>query len=142
LARKLGASDGYDLAASVDGIRALRSDHKDEIRIHIRNHGHASEEYNAHLFAFARAVGDAACFPESVRAPVNDLHSAARQAAGRAFAAEFLAPIDEIDSMRQDGHDIVSIADEFVVSTVVIERQIENEQRIRAVCVEQTITPP
>jgi hypothetical protein len=73
-----------------------------------------------------RACGDAACFP------INHLHNAVRQAAGRAFAAEFLAPIDEIRTMKADKHDIVTIANAFCVSTTVIERQIENEQRIRA----------
>jgi hypothetical protein len=132
LARRLGASESYDLAASVDGIRALRSDHNDEISIHIRNHGYSEEAFASHLFTFARAIGDVACFPEHAKAPINELRSANRQAAGRAFAAEFLAPIDEIESMRQDGHDVVSMADEFAVSTVVIERQIENSERIRA----------
>ncbi len=134
LARKFGASDGYELASSVDGIRALRSDHNNEVRIHIRNHGHSSEAYAAHLFTFARAVGDVACFPQSTKAPINELHSASRQAAGRAFAAEFLAPIDEVKSMHKDGYDIVSIADKFVVSTVVIEHQMENAERIGAAC--------
>ena len=54
------------------------------------------------LFALARAVGDAT---------VNDLREAARQACGRAFAAEFLVPIEEIFSMRDDGHDVHSIAE-------------------------------
>ncbi len=80
----------------------------------------------AHLFAMARAVGDAA--------PVKDLHNTVRQAAGRAFAAEFLAPIDEIRSMRDDKHDLVTIANEFSVSTAVIERQLETEHRIHAAC--------
>jgi Zn-dependent peptidase ImmA (M78 family) len=62
------------------------------------------------------------------------LHSACRQAAGRAFAAEFLAPIDEIRSMREDGRDAVSIAEEFAVSTTVIERQVKNTERILAAC--------
>jgi Zn-dependent peptidase ImmA (M78 family) len=75
-------------------------------------------------------VGDASCFLDEGRAPVNELRSAYRQAAGRAFAAEFLAPISEIDSMLDDGRDTVSIADEFTVSTTVIDRQIENRERI------------
>jgi len=88
----------------------------------------------AHLFAMARAVGDAACFRHTSLAPVKDLHNTVRQAAGRAFAAEFLAPIDEIRSMRDDKHDLVTIANEFSVSTAVIERQLETEHRIHAAC--------
>ncbi|HUZ12903.1 MAG TPA: hypothetical protein VMU93_08655 [Caulobacteraceae bacterium] len=132
LAEKLGASRAYALAPSVEGIRALRSDHADAPRIHMRIHGSSPEARAGHLFSFARAIGDVACFPEESRAPINELRSAYRQAAGRAFAAEFLAPIDEIESMHEDGRDAVSIAEEFGVSTTVIERQRENKGRIQS----------
>ncbi len=36
--------------------------------------------------------------------------------------------------MQADGHDSVTIANEFSVSTTTIERQIENAQRITAAC--------
>ena len=65
--------------------------------------------------------------PPGAAAAVEDAY---RQAASRAFAAEFLAPIDEIRSMLDDRHDVVTIAAEFSVSTAVIERQIENRERI------------
>jgi hypothetical protein len=136
LAEKLGASRSYTLARKVDGIRALRSDRPDAIYIHMRLHGDSPQAKALHLFSFARAVGDAVCFPAEERAPVNELHAAYRQSAGRAFAAEFLAPIDEIRSMLEDGHDAVSIADEFGVSTTVIERQLENATRIETVTVQ------
>jgi len=134
IARALGAGASYNPAPRVDGIRALRSERADGQKIHLRNHGESAEAQAQHLFAMARALGDAACFPEDRLAPVNDLHNAYRQAAGRAFAAEFLAPIDEIRSMLDDQHDLVTIADEFAVSTSVIERQIENAERIDAIC--------
>ncbi len=134
IAGKLGAAAAFNLAPQVDGLRALRSERDDGIQIHLRNHGSSLEARAAHLFAMARAVGDAACFPAPELAPVNDLRNAYRQAAGRAFAAEFLAPIDEVRSMLDDKHDLVTIADEFSVSTAVIERQIENEPRIRQAC--------
>lgn len=51
--------------------------------------------------------------PGTVRSVVNGLHEADRQAAGRAFAAEFLAPIDEVLSMKESGADIAAIADEL-----------------------------
>lgn len=134
LADKLGASRSYNVAPQVDGLRALRSERANGIQVHLRNHGDSAEAKSAHLFAMARAIGDAACFPHTSLAPVNDLHNAVRQAAGRAFAAEFLAPINEIRSMRDEKHDLVTIADEFSVSTAVIERQLENEQRIHSAC--------
>ncbi len=100
------------------------------LHIHLRNHGDTQEAAASHLFAFARAVGDAACFPEPQLAPITELRSAYRQAAGRAFAAEFLAPSDEIEAMRADKRDIVTIANEFAVSQQVIEHQIANRDRI------------
>jgi hypothetical protein len=134
LAKKFGAGDAFSFAARTDGIRALRSHHNEEVHIHMRNHGTSADADAACRFSFARAIGDVACFPSVARAAVNELHYASRQAAGRAFAAEFLAPVDEIELMRRDGHDLVTMADEFAVSTVVIERQIENASRIAQAC--------
>lgn len=73
-------------------------------------------------------------YPPAARSVVNDLREASRQACGRAFAAEFLAPIEEIASMRADGRDTDAIADEFGVSSWLVERQEENAGRIRQAC--------
>jgi hypothetical protein len=100
----------------------------------LRNHGDSAEAQAQHLFAMARTLGDSACFPDYRLAPINGLHNAYRQAAGRAFAAEFLAPVDEIRSMLGDQHDLITIADTFAVSINVIELQIENAERIDAAC--------
>lgn len=86
------------------------------------------------LFAFARAIGDATANPPAARSVVNDLRDASRQACGRAFAAEFLAPVEEIASMRADGRDTDAIADEFGVSSWLVDRQEENADRIRQAC--------
>lgn len=134
LARVFGASHNFESADRIDGVRALRSDHNGTVSIHLRDHGSSPESEEGARFSFTRAVGDVACFPEPSRAVINELHFASRQSAGRAFAAEFLAPIDEIKSMIEDGHDVVTIADEFGVATVLIERQIENAQRIAESC--------
>lgn len=135
LAKTFGAGRSYNLAPKVDGIHALRCGRPDgDIHVHLRNHGDSSEASAMHLFSMARAIGDAACFPDVQFAPINSLQNAFRQAAGRAFAAEFLAPIDEIQSMVQDGRDIYSIANEFSVSSMVIERQVENGSRIAQAC--------
>lgn len=134
LASVFGAGDRFSLAPRIDGIRALRHDDGDVTRIHLRDHGRAPFARTAELFTFARAVGDVICFPLPSRSPINDLHDAMRQAAGRAFAAEFLAPVEEVLSMRNDGHDVSAIADEFAVGEEVIYRQIENAPRIRTAC--------
>ena len=133
LAERLGASPAFEVTKPVDGVQALRSDRPDGVRIHLRSLGHPTRS-GAYLFGFTRAVGDAVCFPAETRAPINELHAAYRQAAGRAFAAEFLAPIDEIRSMREDGRDNLSIANDFGVSTAVIDHQEENAARIDEVC--------
>ena len=132
LAKRLGAPRNYNLAPRVDGIRALRRDREDGLHVHLRNHGETQEAAAAHLFALARAVGDAACFPDPQLGPITELRSAYRQAAGRAFAAEFLAPSDEIEAMRAERRDVITIANEFAVSQQVIDNQIVNRERIVA----------
>jgi hypothetical protein len=134
LARQFGASHNFEPADKIDGVRALRSNHNGNVSIHLRDHGSSPHAEEAARFSFARAVGDIACFPEPTRAIVNELHFATRQAAGRAFAAELLAPIEEIKSMLADRHDTITIAEEFGVSTVLIDRQIENAPRIAEAC--------
>lgn len=134
LAEMLGAGRSFEVGPAVDGLQALRSDHEDGVRVHLRAHGGVGSSQFPYLFAFTRAVGDVACFPAEGRAPVNELHAAYRQAAGRAFAAEFLAPIDEILSMRRDGRDIASVADARHVTNAVVEHQIENQHRIAQAC--------
>lgn len=134
LAEKLGSSKQFNLAPKIDGINALRREGPNGINVHIRNHGDGDYAPAIHLFALARAVGDAACFPAKETAPINGLQRAYRQAAGRAFAAEFLAPIDEIKSMRADDKDQYTIASAFRVAPAVISRQLENEARIAQAC--------
>jgi hypothetical protein len=133
LASLLGGDGEFSLAPEVDGIQALRHEEPDGIYVHLRDHGDHRRVSATHLFAFTRAVGDAVCFSGRETAPINRLIRAYRQAAGRAFAAEFLAPIDEINSMREDSFDEYSIAHHFGVSTQVIAHQIENESRILSV---------
>ena len=76
----------------------------------------------------ARAVRD------TRRSVINDLHHAERQATGRAFAAEFLAPVESVVEMCEAGSDAEEIADEFDVSSYVIEDQIRNQNRVRGAC--------
>lgn len=133
LAEKLG-SKNFTLAPKVNGINALRREGPHGINVHIRNHGERDFAPSMHLFALARAVGDAACFTSEEAAPINSLQNAYRQAAGRAFAAEFLAPIDEIKSMRADDKDPYTIASAFSVAPQVVYHQLENEKRIAQAC--------
>ena len=129
LARRLG-TPGFLPAPPTAGIRAVVDSRDSETRVHL---GRAANP-RGNLFHLACAVGDAVANPPARRAAVNDLREASRQACARAFAAEFLAPVDEILSMRRDGHNVHSIAKEFGVLTGTVERQEGNADRIRRAC--------
>ncbi len=79
------------------------------------------------LFAVARTFGDAIHFGGSKPSPVTDQTGTYRQALGRAFAAEFLAPLRSVLDMYENGEPIEEIAASFGVSEMVISHQIENK---------------
>ena len=136
LAKRLGAAK-FDTTRLAGGIRALVSRVDGKPHIHLHDHQFEPSAYVAaqsNNFAFARAVGDALIFRGSQRSVVNNLRHAERQATGRAFAAEFLAPVERIMDMHYEGNDIEDIADEFDVSSYVIEDQLHNEKRIWEAC--------
>ena len=120
-------------APPVSGVRAIVETRAEATHVHLptirSRYGEASK-----LFAFCRALGDAVANPPAERSAVNGLHNATRQATGRAFAAEFLTPIDEVLSMQDDGKNLSEIAEDFGVAKTVVERQLQNQQRIRAAC--------
>ena len=123
----------FEVAGSVAGVRAVVEARDDATRVHLRRVNSRYRE-TSELFAFARAIGDAVANPAAERSAVNDLHDAARQATGRAFAAEFLAPVDEVLSMREDGKDQGEMAESFGVAKDVVERQLQNRERIQEAC--------
>lgn len=128
LAKKLGAAR-FEAAKLFDGVRALVSSPGGDTRIHLHDHSGdrpADIAEVSNSFSFARAVGDAVCFPDTPRSVVNGLHRADRQATGRAFAAELLAPVESVREMWDDARDVETIANEFGVSSYVITNQIEN----------------
>ena len=131
MAAWFGASpDKYKAEKSLVGLLALRRDVGDDVHVAIRESG--SDGNPGQRFAFTRAVGDAICFPQGGSAPVNELDNAYRQAAGRAFAAEFLAPLGSLEEMSADGMDVYEIADCLRVSPEVVTRQLGNASNIRA----------
>ena len=85
-------------------------------------------------FNLARAVGDAVCYRDDSLFVVNRLHGAQRQAMGRAFAAELLAPAEEVRSMLMDGYDVPDIAGRFKVSERVVAHQLDNYDRVVEAC--------
>ena len=111
------------------GIFALVSRDEDHVHVHLRSRGREAWARSAEKFAFARAVGDAVCFPETSRSAINDLHRAERQAVGRAFAAEFAAPADAVLERWRDGQEVDEIAGYFGVSSKVVDHTIEDSGR-------------
>lgn len=120
-------------AGSVSGVRAIVETRGEATHVHLptvrSGLRHVSER-----FAFCRALGDIVANPPVERSAVNDLRKATRQATGRAFAAEFLAPVEEILSMQHDGKSPSEMAENFGVAGEVVERQLQNRQRIQAAC--------
>ena len=133
IAGRLGTRS-FACTSGVSGILALVCRRGGDVRIHVRERGARDWARQAESFAFARAIGDVVCFGDAQRSVVNRLHQAERQAAGRAFAAEFLAPVESVLDMVESGLDDDEIAGSFNVSPRVIERQIENRDGIREAC--------
>ena len=130
IAGQLGAG-GFNYSEGLSMVNAVVSRH-DDVFVHLRQPLHAGSEYE--MFNFARAVGDAVCFPNDGCSVVNGLHGAERQAMGRAFAAEFLAPVDAVVNAAAEGLDIEEIAGAFAVFPEVVRRQLENRDRIALAC--------
>ena len=129
VAAKLGSNE-FQQVEGLAGVDAVVSRAGDDTRVYLgRLNGQEAEN-----FAFARAIGAAVCFPDTQRCVINDLLGAVRQAAGRAFAAEFLAPVEMVMDMHSDGIDISDISNSFNVSPMVIGLQMENKDRIQTAC--------
>ena len=133
IARRLGSAS-FKCTPGVAGIAALVSRADDDVRIHVRERGAWDWARCAENFALARAIGAAVCYRDAQRSVVNGLRQAERQAVGRAFAAEFLAPIRSVVHLLGSGCDIDEISGSFNVSPQVIDWQIENQDRIRQAC--------
>ena len=132
LAKRFGADSFQRVHADAaePGIRAVVS----RSRIHLRDRGRGKHKWaaQAETFALARAIGSALCFSQTSRRVVNGLHDAEEQSVGRAFAAQFLAPVEKIVDMKSEGLEEYEIAQEFQVSEQVVAHQLQNQERIAA----------
>jgi len=126
LARHLG-NPKYEPGNGFLPVDALVSRRAGAPRVHP---GHPDPAPGASRFLFARAIGDAVCFPEDENSVMNRLHRAGRQATNRAFAAEFLAPIQQVQDVRENGRNDHEIAADLGVSVAVVAHQLENRHRI------------
>ena len=117
-----------DGAALVDGVIAWKDDQNPAF-------GFRQLGEHSRRFHFCRALAEVLVSPNT-----NTLLTRAnseRQQRNRTFAAEFLAPSsglqERISGQTVDGDQIDELADEFGVSPLVIEHQVQNH-RIARVC--------
>jgi len=128
VADKLGGAR-YGRKRGPRGVYAVVDCRGGDAHIHLLERGAKNWQRTAETFAFARAIGQAVCFPDAALSTVNSLHRAERQAVGRAFAAEFVAPENVVLQMRHDGCEIEEIAGSLCVNPMVVDHQMENSSR-------------
>ena len=121
IASLFGALEFEVTGNRVDGLRAQVNGAVDRPTVIVAGPGHPASLN----FSTMRAVGDYIVYGSDGRAPVTDTPSY-RQAVGRAFAAEMLAPAEIITAMKVDGLGIEEIAAERNVSEFLIMRHLEN----------------
>lgn len=121
LSKLFGADDGIGLSPEAPGsLRGFQSVEDGLPTVIVENEGLRSS-----AFVLARSIGDFIAFGNRASC-VADLYTD-RQAAGRAFAAEFMAPREAVVHMiEQEDRPIAQIADHFGVSSSVVHRQYEN----------------
>ncbi len=128
IAKKLGGKR-FGRQRGPRGIHAVVDCRNDSTYIHLCGRGGKKWERASETFSFARALGHATCFPDESFSTINNLHRAGRQAVGRAFAAEFVAPENVVLNMHHDGYDVDEIAGLLGVSSMVVNHQIENSRQ-------------
>lgn len=121
LSKMLGAADGLSLSGEAPGsLRAFQSLEGDVPTIIVEDEGERSS-----VFTLARGMGDFMAFGSRASC-VADLYTD-RQAVGRAFAAEFMAPRSAVVRMvEEEDLPLSQIAHHFGVSPSVVHRQYEN----------------
>lgn len=128
LTRMFGGSGFAPSLAGEDVIRGFQGYGEAEPVVVVKSEGPRSTG-----FLVARAVGDYLVFG-SREAPIADLYTD-RQAVGRAFAAEFLAPASGVIHMiEEEQQSKMTVADHYGVHLDVIDWQYRNnaEQRTQA----------
>ena len=123
MASWFGAAKDKYLADRPLMVSALRQGNADK-DIHISlQQGNGCSGNPRRRFAFAQAIGDAICYPKGGTAAIIENGGGYRQAATRAFAAEFLAPQALVQQMQEDGKDPDKIANDLAVPPEAIYRQ-------------------
>lgn len=108
----------------INGLRAEVNGAEKYPRVVVAGSGHL----HSLNFATMRAIGDYLVYQSHGRAPVNDTYSY-RQAVGRAFAVEMLAPAEVVTQMQDAGMGVEEIAAERNVSVLAVIHHLENQSR-------------
>lgn len=121
LSKLFGADDGIGLSPKAPGaLRAFQGFDDGRPTIVVEDEGPQSS-----AFILARGIGDFLAFGSRM-ACVADLYTD-RQAVGRAFAAEFMAPIGAVVRMvEEEDQPVARIAEHFGVMPTVVQHQYEN----------------
>lgn len=120
LAAKCGAADFAPRPLAGSGLLAFQEHVSDGPAVLVREDGNA--QFSA--FVLSRAVGDYVVF-HSTKSCVADAYTD-RQAVGRAFAAEFMAPAEGVIAMIDDDRSASLVARHYKVPVEVIEHQYKN----------------
>ena len=121
IGKLLGADPGLSLSPAAPGtLRAFQSFEGEAPTFIVEDEGPRTS-----AFTLARGIGDFLAFGSRASC-VADLYSD-RQAVGRAFAAEFMAPSNAIVEMiENEDQPMARISNHFGVSLSVVHRQYEN----------------
>lgn len=123
IAKHLGAESGLELSGDAPGMLRAFQSIVDEVPTFIVE----DEGARSSAFTLARSVGDFLAFGSRASC-VAGIYTD-RQAVGRAFAAEFLAPRSAVQKMiEQEDQSTFQIANYFGVSPSVVERQYQNAE--------------
>ncbi len=121
--KALFGEKGFALSPSAPGeLRACQVSRNGVPTVIVEDEGD-----NSTKFTLARAIGDYLIFQSSTSC-VADLYTE-RQAVGRAFAAEFIAPREGVVRMvEEEGQSISHVAGHYGTGRTVISRQWENNR--------------
>lgn len=120
----LFGADGFEVSEVAPGaLRGFQTMRRDEPVVFVEDEGSIPT-----AFTLCRAIGDYVAHG-SPASCVADIYTE-RQAVGRAFAAEFLAPGEGVVRMaEEEGQSIGRIARHFGVAPEVVHRQYDNYSR-------------
>jgi len=121
LATMFGGDKKFNLSSAGEELLRGHQGHRNDVPVVVIK----DEGPKSNAFLMSRAIGDYSIFG-SREASIVDIYSD-RQAIGRAFAAEFMAPAESVVRMvEEEGLPLDTIADHYGVNRKVVQWQYEN----------------